>query len=146
MTNDTESTNDEMYMAKMTMDEVGADIEAHGHVSVTDENRTQDPFTNKGALANALDEALDSLSFTRQTGTDSPEFEAYSEYISANIGQFTEFNEHFGYCLLDVDADAQLEARWDEHVPVLLAGDGAEICRHRLDEAALRAWAAEARA
>ncbi|MBO7412025.1 MAG: glutaredoxin family protein [Ottowia sp.] len=48
--------------------------------------------------------------------------------------------------VLDVDADAQLEARWDEHVPVLLAGDGAEICRHRLDEAALRAWAAEARA
>lgn len=57
--NTIESTEDDIYLAKMTMDEVGADIEQHGHVAVTDENRTQDPFTDKGALANALDEALD---------------------------------------------------------------------------------------
>ena len=54
-----EPTEDDLYLAKMTMDEVGADIEEHGHVAVTDENRTQDPFTAKGSLANALDEALD---------------------------------------------------------------------------------------
>ena len=52
-------TEDDIYLAKMTMDEVGADIEQHGHVAVTNENRTQDPFTIKGSLANALDEALD---------------------------------------------------------------------------------------
>jgi hypothetical protein len=54
-----EPTEDDIYFAKMTMDEVGADIEEHGHIAVTDENRTQDPFTTKGSLANALDEALD---------------------------------------------------------------------------------------
>jgi len=58
------SVEDEAYLAtiaaepKMTMDEVGADIEEHGHVPVTPETATQDPFTAKGSLAYALDEAL----------------------------------------------------------------------------------------
>lgn len=53
-----EPTEDDIYLAKLTMDEVGADIEEHGHVAVTSENCTQDPFTAKGSLANALDEAV----------------------------------------------------------------------------------------
>jgi len=40
--------------------------------------------------------------------------------------------------VLDVDADPQLEARWDELVPVVLAGD-VELCHYHLDEAAVRA-------
>lgn len=43
---------------KMTMDEVGADIDSHGHVSVTPETATLAPFSQKGSLANALDEAI----------------------------------------------------------------------------------------
>ncbi|HET9338040.1 MAG TPA: glutaredoxin family protein [Casimicrobiaceae bacterium] len=38
----------------------------------------------------------------------------------------------------DVDADATLEARWGEWVPVLLAGDaehGIEVCHYVLDRA-----------
>lgn len=58
------SVEDEAYLSaiaaepKMTMDEVGADIDEHGHVPVTPETATQDPFTAKGSLANALDEAI----------------------------------------------------------------------------------------
>lgn len=40
--------------------------------------------------------------------------------------------------VLDVDADPALEARWDELVPVVLDGEH-ELCRYRLDEAAIRA-------
>ena len=48
---------------------------------------------------------------------------------------------HYGWRIeiLDVDADPALEARWDEHVPVLLAGE-VEICRHRFDAKAVRAF------
>ncbi len=41
----------------------------------------------------------------------------------------------------DIDApgiDPALVERYDEHVPVLLL-DGVEVCRHRFDEAAVRA-------
>ncbi len=38
---------------------------------------------------------------------------------------------------VDIDADAALAARYDEDVPVLLL-DGAEVCRHRFDEARVR--------
>ena len=41
--------------------------------------------------------------------------------------------------VLDVDADAALEARWDEQVPVLLV-NGDYVCHYHLDEAALRAF------
>lgn len=44
--------------------------------------------------------------------------------------------------VLDVDADPELEARWDELVPVVLAG-GRELCHYHLDEAAIRAHIAE---
>lgn len=41
--------------------------------------------------------------------------------------------------VVDVDRDPELEARWDELVPVLLAG--AEVlCHYHLDEAAVRAY------
>lgn len=45
---------------------------------------------------------------------------------------------------VDIDADPALEARWGEDVPVLLAGER-ELCRHRLDRAALAAFLAAAR-
>ncbi|MBR8332025.1 glutaredoxin family protein [Burkholderia ambifaria] len=38
---------------------------------------------------------------------------------------------------VDIDADPALVARYDEDVPVLLL-DGAEVCRHRFDEARVR--------
>jgi glutaredoxin len=34
--------------------------------------------------------------------------------------------------VVDVDGDPELERRYGEDIPVLLAG-GAELCRHRLD-------------
>jgi thioredoxin reductase (NADPH) len=40
--------------------------------------------------------------------------------------------------VVDVDTDPQLDARWDELVPVVLAGEH-ELCHHHLDEAAVRA-------
>ena len=50
--------------------------------------------------------------------------------------------------VIDVDADAALEARYGERVPVLLAGtpaDGVELCHYRLDVAAVaRALSASA--
>jgi thioredoxin reductase (NADPH) len=44
---------------------------------------------------------------------------------------------------IDVDSEPALEARWGEHVPVLLAGER-ELCRHRLDRAALANFFADA--
>ncbi len=41
--------------------------------------------------------------------------------------------------VLDVDADPELEARWDELVPVVLVGD-TELCRYHLDEVAIRVY------
>ena len=38
---------------------------------------------------------------------------------------------------VDIDTDAALVARYDEDVPVLLL-DGAEVCRHRFDDARVR--------
>ena len=58
------SVEDEAYLStiasepKMTMDEVGADINEHGHVPVTKETATQDPFTAKGALSYVLEESV----------------------------------------------------------------------------------------
>jgi len=43
--------------------------------------------------------------------------------------------------VLDVDRDPELEARWDELVPVVLAGD-TELCHYHLDEAAVRVYCA----
>jgi hypothetical protein len=36
--------------------------------------------------------------------------------------------------IVDVDSDAELEQRYGEDIPVLLAGQ-TELCRHRLDAA-----------
>ena len=43
---------------------------------------------------------------------------------------------------VDVDEDAELEARYGTDVPVLLYA-GKVICRHRADAAAVQAWLAE---
>lgn len=79
------SVEDESYLTtiaaepKMTMDEVGADMEEHGHVPVTPENMTQDPFTAKGSLANALDNCLsadtdlESTTMTRDNNDHTPD-------------------------------------------------------------------------
>jgi len=42
--------------------------------------------------------------------------------------------------IVDVDGDPELEARYGEHVPVLMDGD-AELCRHHYDPAKLAAYA-----
>lgn len=51
------------------------------------------------------------------------------------------YQQQYGFDLdvVDVDADAELEARYNEQVPVLLCGE-VEICHWHLDEAALRAF------
>lgn len=50
----------------------------------------------------------------------------------------------FELSVLDVDADAQLEARFNELVPVLMH-DGHELARYRLETEALRAYLAKIR-
>lgn len=50
----------------------------------------------------------------------------------------------FEVTVLDIDADAGLLARFDERVPVLMAGEGEEaareLCHYFLDFAAVRAY------
>lgn len=76
------SVEDEHYLSvvlgepKMTMDEVGADIDEHGHIPVTPETATQDPFSTKGSLANALDELegeIEGTTDTPQSGLIEPD-------------------------------------------------------------------------
>jgi hypothetical protein len=45
---------------------------------------------------------------------------------------------------VDIDGDAALMEKYDEHVPVLTAGS-VELCRHFLDVAAVRAHLAKLR-
>jgi hypothetical protein len=47
----------------------------------------------------------------------------------------------FGWAVdeIDIDADAALEKRWGEAVPVLVAGER-ELCRYRIDAAAVTAF------
>lgn len=47
----------------------------------------------------------------------------------------------FGWAVeeIDIDADPVLEKRWNDSVPVLLAGER-ELCRHRIDAAAVTAF------
>ena len=42
--------------------------------------------------------------------------------------------------VIDVDSDAQLEARWGELVPVVLTEDQQHLCHYHLDEHAVRAY------
>lgn len=44
---------------------------------------------------------------------------------------------------IDIDADANLEKRWSDCVPVLLHGER-ELCRHRIDAPAVRAFLLQA--
>ncbi|ASK28046.1 glutaredoxin family protein [Neisseria chenwenguii] len=55
--------------------------------------------------------------------------------------QLHPFQAEFGFevDVVDVDADADLEAKYNELVPVLLDGD-TEICHWFLDEEKLRAY------
>ena len=43
----------------------------------------------------------------------------------------------FDFEVLDVDLDPELEERWGELVPVILAGQ-TELCHYHLDSAAIR--------
>jgi hypothetical protein len=45
--------------------------------------------------------------------------------------------------LIDIDTDPALEQRWGDKVPVLLSGEQ-ELCRYRLDAAAVLRWLREA--
>ena len=51
------------------------------------------------------------------------------------------YQAQYGFTLdvVDVDADAVLEAKYNELVPVLLHGEH-ELCHYHLDEAAVRAY------
>lgn len=44
----------------------------------------------------------------------------------------------FDVTVIDVDADPLLEEKYNELVPVLVTGDGVEICHYFLDVAKLR--------
>jgi hypothetical protein len=46
--------------------------------------------------------------------------------------------------VFDIDADPQLETRFNERVPVL-EGDGEELCHYLLDVAAVRAYLSDFR-
>jgi len=57
------------------------------------------------------------------------------------LAQLVPLAAELGWSLrvLDVDADPVLEERWNELVPVVLAGDD-ELCHYHLDEALIRAY------
>ena len=42
--------------------------------------------------------------------------------------------------VLDVDADPELEAKYNELVPVLVDGEGGELCHYFLDTAKVREY------
>ncbi|WP_408003459.1 glutaredoxin family protein [Pseudothauera nasutitermitis] len=59
------------------------------------------------------------------------------------VAQLEPIAAEYGWSVkvVDVDQHPELEARWDELVPVLLAGD-VELCHYHLDELAVRAHCA----
>ncbi len=59
--------------------------------------------------------------------------------LEALRGEFS-----FDVDVVDVDADPELEAKYDELVPVLTAGDR-ELCHYFLDTAAVREYLADFR-
>lgn len=70
----------------------------------------------------------------------------FREYCSLCHAMLAALNEHpsrqqFELDVIDVDADPVLEERYNELVPVLLAGDR-ELCRYHLDSVALDAYLA----
>jgi thioredoxin reductase (NADPH) len=48
--------------------------------------------------------------------------------------------QDFGIEVLDVDADPELEAKYNELVPVLVDGEGRELCHYFLDAAKVREY------
>lgn len=50
-------------------------------------------------------------------------------------------NSNVGLIRVNIDADSVLKAKFDWDVPLLFGGDS-EICRHKLDIAALNNWLA----
>jgi hypothetical protein len=46
----------------------------------------------------------------------------------------------FDLDVVDVDADPVLEAKYDELVPVLVDGEGRELCHYFLDSAKVREY------
>lgn len=62
-------------------------------------------------------------------------FREYCSLCHQMKAQLQPWQQEFGFTLevLDVDADEALEARYNELVPVLLAGE-TEICHWHLDE------------
>ena len=78
-------------MAKPTNDEVGADIDVYGHVPVTAETATQDPFTQKGSLANALDEITEPSEADEMPKEAPPQqtITAYPELKEVQTGELT---------------------------------------------------------
>ena len=47
---------------------------------------------------------------------------------------------HFDIQVVDVDADPALEAKYNELVPVLVDGEGRELCHYFLDAAKVREY------
>lgn len=75
---------------KITMDEVGADIDEHGHIPVDRETATIDPFSAKGSLANALDavamDGAEEIEAKPPVGKDpEPDYSKYSEEDGSHI-------------------------------------------------------------
>jgi hypothetical protein len=63
-------------------------------------------------------------------------------------GESGEFPGAFDIAVIDIDADPQLVALYDELVPVLVAGAGDEVrelCHYLLDVPAVRAYLGEFR-
>lgn len=48
--------------------------------------------------------------------------------------------QHFDIVVLDVDADPVLEEKYNELVPVLVDGEGRELCHYFLDTAKVREY------
>ena len=68
--------------------------------------------------------------------------------LDALRGESGEFSGNFNVSVVDVDADPELVARYDELVPVLVGGVGnsaRELCHYLLDVAVVRAYLGEFR-
>ncbi len=70
----------------------------------------------------------------------------FREYCSLCHAMLAALNAHPGRAsfeidIVDIDADPVLESRYNDRVPVLLAGDD-EICHYHLDATALDAYLA----
>ncbi|MCD5364176.1 glutaredoxin family protein [Chromobacterium aquaticum] len=71
-------------------------------------------------------------------------FREYCSLCHQMLAELQPWRERYGFELdvVDVDADPELERRFNELVPVLMA-DEAEICHWHLDQAALAAHLGE---